>query len=169
LSAVNENWKSKVGTGKALNWPVGFGGKGNEGVANFVNRMDNSIGYVEFAYVKQSKMKYAKLINKAGKIVDPSIETFKAAADGVNWEAEKHFYNFIINASGDNAWPIAGASFILLARENTETNKRVIDFFDWAFKNGDNLAQQLEYVPLTNNLKQTVRGYWSSYHIFDNK
>lgn len=169
LSAVNENWKSKVGTGKALNWPVGFGGKGNEGVANFVNRMDNSIGYVEFAYVKQSKMNYAKLINSAGKVVEPSVESFKAAADGINWDPKKHFYNFIINASGDNAWPIAGASFILLARENTEINKKVIDFFDWAFKHGDTLAQQLEYVPLPNNLKQTVRQYWTSYHMFDNK
>lgn len=169
LSAVNKSWKTKVGAGKALSWPVGFGGKGNEGVANFVNRMDNSIGYVEFAYVKQSKMNYAKLINSAGKVVEPSVESFKAAADGINWDPKKHFYNFIINASGNNAWPIAGASFILLARENKDVNKRVVDFFDWAFKNGDSIALELDYVPLPNKLKDIIRNYWSSYNILEGK
>ena len=169
LSAVNKNWKTKVGTGKALNWPVGFGGKGNEGVANFVNRMNNSIGYVEYAYVKQSKMYYVKLINSAGKIVEPSVESFKAAAAGVKWDKKNHFYNFIINATGDNAWPIAGASFILLARENKDVNKRVIDFFDWAFKNGDSIAGQLDYVPLPATLKDVVRSYWTSFDIYEVK
>ena len=167
LSEVNKTWKTKVGAGKALDWPVGLGGKGNEGVANFVNRLENSIGYIEFAYVKQSNMNYVRLINKAGKIVSPSIESFKAAANGVKWDSKKHFYNFLINASGDNAWPIAGASFVLLARENTEQNKQVIDFYDWAFKNGDSIAQKLEYVPLPDSVKETVRKYWTSYNLYN--
>lgn len=166
LSAVNKTWKDKVGTGKALKWPVGFGGKGNEGVANFVKRMDNSIGYVEFAYVKQSNMSFIKLINQAGKIVEPSVDTFKAAAAGTTWDQNKHFYNYIINAAGDKSWPIAGASFILLARENNEMNKKVVAFFDWAFKNGDGIATQLDYVPLPDNLKNTVRSYWKAHKIY---
>jgi phosphate transport system substrate-binding protein len=131
--------------------------------------MNNSIGYVEYAYVKQSKMYYVKLINSAGKIVEPSVESFKAAAAGVKWDKKNHFYNFIINATGDNAWPIAGASFILLARENKDVNKRVIDFFDWAFKNGDSIAGQLDYVPLPATLKDVVRSYWTSFDIYEVK
>jgi len=117
---LTKHGKQKLVVVRLSTGQFGLGGKGNEGVANFVNRLENSIGYVEFAYIKQSNMNYVKLINKAGKIVSPSIESFKAAADGVKWDPKKHFYNFLINASGENAWPIAGASFILLAKENTE-------------------------------------------------
>ncbi|MFZ2197823.1 MAG: phosphate ABC transporter substrate-binding protein PstS [Thermodesulfovibrionales bacterium] len=155
-------WKDKVGAGKAVKFPAGIGGKGNEGVANYVKRMPNSIGYVEFAYAKQNKLDYIQLKNKAGNFVEPGFASFADAAETGDFDAKKDFYLWLTNAPGKNSWPIAGATFILLAREKTASNKNVVKFFDWAFKNGDNKAKELIYVPLPKSLKDKVRAYWKA-------
>ncbi len=155
-------WKDKVGAGKAVKFPVGIGGKGNEGVANYVKRMPNSIGYVEFAYAKQNKLDYIQLKNKAGNFVEPGFASFEDAAETGDFDAKKDFYLWLTNAPGKDSWPIAGATFILLAKEKTGSNKNVVKFFDWAFKNGDNKAKELIYVPLPKGLKDKVRAYWKA-------
>ncbi|WP_456400259.1 phosphate ABC transporter substrate-binding protein PstS [Persephonella sp.] len=165
LSQVCKEWKEKVGAGKAVKWPEGIGGKGNEGVANYVKRQKYSIGYVEFAYAKQNRLKYTKLKNSAGNFVEPNFDTFSAAGATANFDPEKHFYLWMVNAPGKNAWPIAGASFILLAKEKTESNKKVNKFFEWAFKNGDETAKRLVYVPLPEELKNKIREYWKKHNI----
>ncbi len=165
LSQVCPDWKEKVGAGKAVKWPVGIGGKGNEGVANYVKRLKYSIGYVEFAYAKQNRLKYTLLKNQAGNFVAPSIETFKSAGATANFDPKKHFYLWMVNAPGKNAWPIAGASFILEAREKVEVNKKVNRFFKWAFEHGDEIAIKLDYVPLPKELKEKIYRYWEKYGI----
>ena len=160
LAEVCPDWKDQVGAGKSVKWPAGIGGKGNEGVANYVKRSKFSIGYVEFAYAKQNKLAYIKLKNKAGNYVEPSIESFKDAGATANFEPDKHFYLWMVNAPGKKAWPIAGASFILLAKEKTDINKRVNAFYKWAFENGDKIATKLDYVPLPKELKDKIYKYW---------
>ena len=169
LAGACKDWKEKVGAGKAVKWPVGVGGKGNEGVANYVKRLKYSIGYVEFAYAKQNKLTYTLLKNPAGNFVAPSIETFKAAGATANFDPKKHFYLWMVNAPGKNAWPIAGASFILEAREKTEANKKVNAFFKWAFENGDKIAERLDYVPLPKELKEKIYNYWKQNGIYPEK
>lgn len=166
LGATCPAWKSKVGSGTAVSWPVGIGGKGNEGVANYVMRAANSIGYVEFAYAKQNRLVHTRLKNKAGTFVEPGFETFQDAAKTGAFDAKQDFYLWLTNAPGKNAWPIAGATFILLAKEKADANRKVATFFDWAFKNGDAKARELIYVPLPQNLKDKVKGYWKSKEIF---
>ncbi|MDH4162009.1 MAG: phosphate ABC transporter substrate-binding protein PstS [Nitrospirota bacterium] len=153
-------WKAKVGSGTSVNWPIGIGGKGNEGVANYVKRSANSIGYVEFAYAKQNKMVHTKLKNKAGSFVEPNFESFEDAAKTGDFDPKKDFFLWLTNAPGKNAWPIAGATFILLAGDKKDVNTRVVKFFDWAFQNGDAKAKELVYVPLPKTLKDKVRQYW---------
>jgi phosphate transport system substrate-binding protein len=162
LSEVCPAWKEKVGAGKAVKFPVGIGGKGNEGVSNYVKRTPNSIGYVEFAYAKQNKLNYTQLKNKAGNFVEPGFESFEDAAETGDFDAKKDFFLWLTNAPGKKSWPIAGATFILLAKEKTDSNKKVVKFFDWSFKNGDNKAKELVYVPLPKGLKEKVRGYWKA-------
>jgi phosphate transport system substrate-binding protein len=159
-------WKNKVGEGKAIDWPVGIGGKGNEGVANYVQRANNSIGYVEFAYAKQNKIPHAKLQNKAGTFVEPSFETFSDAAATADFDPKKDFYLWLNNAPGKNSWPIAGATFILLAKEKKDSNMKTVKFFDWAFKDGDKRAKDLTYIPLPDSLKDKVRSYWKQHGIY---
>ncbi|MCK5878840.1 MAG: phosphate ABC transporter substrate-binding protein PstS [Holophagae bacterium] len=166
LSAVSKDWSEKVGKGKYVNWPVGIGGKGNEGVANYVKRVKNSIGYVEFAYAKQNKLTYVKLENKNGNFVEPSFEAFKDAAAGAKWNPDEGYYLWLVNAPGDGSWPIAGASFILLGKEKSESNRKVVKFYDWAFKNGDAIAEKLIYVPLPESLKDSIRSYWKRNGIY---
>ncbi len=166
LATACKDWKEKVGAGKAVKWPVGIGGKGNEGVANYVKRLKYSIGYVEFAYAKQNRLTYTLLKNPAGNFVAPSIETFKAAGATANFDPKKHFYLWMVNAPGKNAWPIAGASFILEAREKTEVNKKVNKFFKWAFEKGDDIAIRLDYVPLPRELKEKIYNYWKEHNIY---
>ncbi len=166
LASNCPDFKAKVGEGKAVKWPVGIGGKGNEGVANYVQRTPNSIGYVEFAYAKQNTLAYTQLKNKAGNFVGPSTETFKSAADSGDFDAKKDFYLWLNNAPGKNAWPIAGATFILLAKEKKDSNVATVIFFDWAFKNGDKTAQNLVYIPLPESLKDKVRAYWKANGIY---
>ena len=160
LSEASAAWKSKVGAGKAVKYPVGIGAKGNEGVANYVKRTANSIGYVEFAYAKQNKLVYTQLKNKAGLFITPSFKTFENAAETADFDPQKDFYVWLTNAPGKNAWPIAGATFILLAKEKTDSNKKVVKFFAWAFKNGDAKAKELVYIPLPKSLKAKVEKYW---------
>jgi phosphate transport system substrate-binding protein len=162
LSEVCPAWKSKVGAGTSVSWPVGIGGKGNEGVANYTKRQDNSIGYVEFAYAEQNKLAYALLKNSSGNFVKPSFETFEDAAATADFDPQKNFYLWLVNAPGKQAWPIAGATFILLAKEKPESNKKVVKFYDWAFKNGDKKAKELIYVPLPMSLKNKIKAYWKT-------
>ena len=162
LSEVCPKWKDKVGSGTAVNWPVGIGGKGNEGVANYVKRMKNSVGFVEFAYAMQNKIAYTLLKNKAGNFVKPSFESFEDAAASADFDPKKDFYLWLVDAPGKDAWGIAGATFIILAKDKPEANKKVTKFYDWAFKNGDAKAKELVYVPLPASLKDKIRAYWKS-------
>lgn len=160
LSKVNPEWKSKVGEGTAVNWPVGAGGKGNEGVAAFVARLPNSLGYVEYSYVKQNKMTYAVVQNSAGNFVKPEDDTFKAAAAGADWA--KSFYQILTNQPGKDAWPISGATFILMhTKQDKPANAtEVLKFFSWAYKNGDKTAADLDYVPMPKPVIAAIEKSW---------
>ena len=161
LSKISAEWKTKVGESTAPNWPVGLGGKGNEGVSAFVSRIPNSIGYVEYSYVKQNKMTYAKLKNSAGTFVDPDDTAFKAAAAGADWA--KTFYQILTNQPGKDSWPITGATFILMhkVQDKPAAASSSLKFFDWAYKNGDKTADDLDYVPMPNSVKDAIRKSWS--------
>ncbi|MEX8492574.1 phosphate ABC transporter substrate-binding protein PstS [Sphaerotilus sp.] len=160
LSKVNADWKSKVGEGTAVNWPTGAGGKGNEGVSAFVQRLPNSIGYVEYAYAKQNKMSYVMLKNAAGNFVAPDDANFKAAAAGADWS--KTFYQVLTNQAGKDAWPLTGATFILMHKVQDKPGQATaaLKFFDWAYNSGDKMANDLEYVALPDSLKALVRKQW---------
>ena len=160
LSKVNPEWKAKVGEGTAVNWPTGAGGKGNEGVAAFVQRLPNSIGYVEYAYAKQNKMTYALLQNAAGNFVAPDDATFQAAAAGADWK--KSFHQILTNQPGKDAWPITGATFIMMQvkQDKAQQAQAVLRFFDWAYKNGDKMAEELDYVALPSAVEDMVRQQW---------
>lgn len=162
LAETCPSWKDKVGAGKAVKFPVGIGGKGNEGVANYVKRAPNAIGYVEFAYAKQNRLNHIQLKNKAGNFVEPGFASFEDAAETGDFDPRKDFYLWLTNAPGKNSWPIAGGTFILLAREKTEVNRSVVKFFDWAFTTGDSRAKDLIYVPLPKGLKDKIRAYWKA-------
>ena len=160
LSKVNPEWKTKVGEGTAVNWPVGAGGKGNEGVAAFVGRLPNSIGYVEYAYVKQNKMAFAQMRNAAGTFVSPDDAAFKAAAAGADWA--KSFYQILTEQPGKDSWPITGATFILMHKVQDKPAQATssLKFFDWAYKNGDKTADDLDYVPMPANVKAIIEKAW---------
>lgn len=162
LAGVCPAWKEKVGEGKSVKWPAGIGGKGNEGVANYVKQTPNSIGYVEFAYAKQNKLAHTQLKNRAGNFVEPNFDSFEDAAETGDFDPKKDFYTWLTNTPGKTSWPIAGATFILLAKDKKDSNVRTVKFFDWAFKNGDAKAKELIYVPLPKSLKDKVRAYWKA-------
>jgi phosphate transport system substrate-binding protein len=162
LNDVCPAWKEKVGTGTSVSWPAGIGGKGNEGVANYVQQQKDSIGYVEFAYAEQNKLPYTLLKNSAGTFVAPSFKTFEDAAATASFDPAKHFYLWLNNAPGKHAWPIAGATFILLGKEKTDSNAKVVKFYNWSFEHGDAKAKELIYVPLPKSLKDKIREYWKS-------
>ena len=161
LSKVNAEWKSKVGEGTAVNWPTGAGGKGNEGVAAFVGRLPNSIGYVEYAYVKQNKMTYVQMQNADGNFVAPDDTAFKAAAAGADWS--KSFYQILTNQPGKESWPITGATFILMhkAQDKPVQAATSLKFFEWAYKSGDKTATDLDYVPMPDSVKDTILKSWA--------
>ena len=161
LTKVSADWKSKVGEGTAVNWPVGTGGKGNEGVAAFVQRLPNSIGYVEYAYVKQNKMTYVELRNRDGRFVAPDDLNFKAAAASADWS--KSFYQILTEQAGKDAWPLTGATFILMHRtaDKADQSAAALKFFDWAYAQGDAMATELEYVPLPESVKALARKQWA--------
>ncbi len=160
LSKMNKEWKDKVGEGTAVNWPVGAGGKGNEGVSAFVTRLPNSIGYVEYAYAKQNKMTYALVKNAAGNYPAPDDTTFKAAA-GAQWE--QSFYQILTHQAGKDAWPLSGATFLLLQAkaDNMARTQSVLKFVAWAFKIGDKTAENLDYVPMPVSVKALIEKSWT--------
>jgi phosphate transport system substrate-binding protein len=162
LSIMSPEWKDAVGAGKSVNWPVGVGQKGNDGVAGGVKRVKNSIGYVEYAYAYENKIVWSSIINRAGKTVAPSIDSFTAAAGNADWDRGKDYFLWLVDASGDNSWPIAAATFILIRKDNPEALAEVTKFFDWCFQKGDAQARDLQYVPLPATLKDDVRGYWQA-------
>lgn len=161
LSKVNAEWKTKVGEGTAVNWPVGAGGKGNEGVAAFVGRLPNSIGYVEYSYVKQNKMTFAQIRNAAGNFVSPDDTAFKAAAVGADWT--KSFFQILTEQPGKDAWPLTGATFILMQKVQDKPAQatEVLKFLEWAYKNGDKTAEELDYVPMPANVKVVIEKAWA--------
>jgi phosphate transport system substrate-binding protein len=161
LAKVNAEWKAKVGEGTAVNWPVGAGGKGNEGVAAFVGRLPNSIGYVEYAYVKQNKMNFTQMLNAAGTYVAPDDLTFKAAAAGADWN--KSFFQILTNQPGKDSWPISGATFILMQKvqDKPQNATATLNFFNWALMEGDKTAADLDYVPMPDSSKAAIRRAWA--------
>ncbi|MDR2874763.1 MAG: phosphate ABC transporter substrate-binding protein PstS, partial [Methylobacillus sp.] len=160
LGKVNAQWKTQVGEGTAVKWPTGVGGKGNEGVAAYVGRLNNSIGYVEYAYVKQNKLTYAVLRNAAGVFVTPGAESFKAAAAGAEWN--KTFYQVLTNQTGKDAWPITGATFILMHKSQDKPAQAAstLKFFDWAYREGDKTAEALDYVTMPDSVTALIRKSW---------
>jgi len=162
LSEVSPEWKQKVGEEASVAWPPGVGGKGNEGVASYASRIPGAIGYVEYAYALQNKLAYVLLQNKAGKFVKPSAETFQAAAANADWAKAPGFYLLLTNQPGAQSWPITGASFILIYKNppKPEAARQVLDFFDWAYHNGAQLAAQLDYVPMPQNVVKLVEDTW---------
>jgi phosphate transport system substrate-binding protein len=161
LSKVNAEWKTKVGEGTAVNWPTGAGGKGNEGVSAFVQRLPNSIGYVEYAYAKQNKMAYTLLKNEAGTFVAPDDLTFKAAAANADWA--KTFYQVLTNQPGKDSWPITAATFIMMhkVQDKPVNATNTLKFFDWAYTSGDKMAADLDYVPMPDSVKGLVHKLWA--------
>ncbi|HEY9107794.1 MAG TPA: phosphate ABC transporter substrate-binding protein PstS [Roseateles sp.] len=166
LSKVSPEWKEKVGEGTTVKWLAGTAGKGNEGVAAFVQRLPNSIGYVEYAYVKQNKMNYVQLKNKDGQWVSPSDDAFKAAAAGADWK--KTFYQITTDQPGKEAWPLTNPTYILFykSQDKPAQASAALKFFDWAYANGDKLADDLDYVPLPAAVKDLVRKQWAD-HVKD--
>jgi len=164
LSKVSDEWKSKVGEGTSVNWPVGVGGKGNEGVASYVQKINGAIAYVEYAYAKQNKLSVAAMQNKAGEFVLPDDLTFKAAAANAQWDKAPGFYEILTDQPGKTSWPMTGASFILMhkAQEKPDNAKQVLAFFDWAFKNGGKTAEDLDYVPLPDTLVKLIQADWKA-------
>jgi len=163
LSMKAAHWASEVGANDSVKWPVGLGGKGNDGVAAYVKQTPGAIGYVEYAYAKQNNMTYALMQNAAGKFVAPTASAFAAAAAGADWAKAPGFYLLLLDQPGANSWPITGATFILMHRQqaNPAAGAEVLKFFDWAYKSGDGAAQQLDYVPLPAAVKSLIRKSWS--------
>lgn len=164
LSKVSSEWKDKVGEEASVKWPTGIGGKGNEGVANYVKLTSGSIGYVEYAYALQNKMNFAQLQNRDGQFVSPNEESFKAAAAHADWEKAPGFYEILTDEPGKQSWPITGATFILVHKmqDKPEHGKEVLKFFDWAYDQGDQTALQLDYIPLPDNVTKLVRNAWKT-------
>jgi phosphate transport system substrate-binding protein len=164
LADVSPTWKSGPGVGASVQWPVGQGGKGNEGVAALVKQVPNSIGYVEYAYAKQNQIPFAQLQNKNGKFVSPEAKTFQAAAANADWKVAPGFGISLTNQPGDEVWPITAPTFILVYKNSDEPEQvaEALKFFDWAFNKGDQMAVELDYVPLPAALKQQVRDTWKA-------
>lgn len=163
LSKVSKNWEEKVGFGTAVNWPSGVGGKGNEGVATYVKRIKNTIGYVEFAYALQNKLTQARLKNKSGNFVEPSIDTFAAAAASADWKNTPGYSVILTDQGGKFAWPIAGATFLLVYKNpsNCANAKAVLDFSDWSYKSGAQMARSLDYVPIPRAVYEIMEESWA--------
>ncbi|MGO8760600.1 MAG: phosphate ABC transporter substrate-binding protein PstS [Desulfobaccales bacterium] len=164
LSTVSPEWKQKVGANTSVQWPGGIGGKGNEGVAGQVKNVSGSIGYVEYAYALQNKMAVTQLQNKAGKFLNPSIESFEAAAANADWKnAPYGYYLMIVDQPGDQSWPIAGATFILVHKDQPDAAKAaaMLKWFDWCYKHGGEMAKKLDYVPMPESVVKMVEETWA--------
>jgi phosphate transport system substrate-binding protein len=164
LSKVSPAWKQQVGEGKAVKWPTGQGGKGNEGVAAYVRQLKNSIGYVEYAYAKQNNLSWAQMKNKSGKLVQPTPESFAAAAANADWNSVPGMGVVLTDEPGDASWPVTSASFILVHKkqDKPETAKEVLSFFDWAFKKGGQMANELDYVPMPASVTDQIANGWKT-------
>jgi phosphate transport system substrate-binding protein len=164
LAKTSADWKSKVGANTAVEWPVGIGAKGNEGVANNVANTKGAIGYVEYAYAKQNKLNFAKLINKDGNAVAPTAAAFQAAAAGADWAGTPGFAVVLTNEAGAAAWPIAGATFILIHKQpqDAEAASEALKFFAWAYKSGDKMAEELDYVPMPDKVVEAIQKVWAA-------
>jgi len=162
LSKVSAGFKAKIGNNTSVSWPSGVGGKGNEGVASYVQRLKGAIGYVEYAYALQNKMTYAQLQNKAGTFVKPDIESFQAAAANADWAKTPGFDLMLTDQPGVKSWPITGATFILMhtKQDKTESATAVLKFFDWAYRKGDKTAEKLHYIPMPTNVVKLVQDKW---------
>jgi phosphate transport system substrate-binding protein len=162
LSKVSDEWKSKVGEGTSVNWPTGIGGKGNEGVAAYVNQIKGSIGYVELAYATENKMTFAAVRNKNNEFVEPTEQSFQAAASQANWTEYPDFYEIITDAPGAGSWPIAATVFVLMYKQPKDApqSKEAIEFFKWALENGASDAKALNYIPLPPALIKQIEAYW---------
>ncbi len=163
LSKISPEWKQKVGEGTSVQWPTGIGGKGNEGVAAYVKQIKGGIGYVELSYALQNKLSHVQLKNAAGRFVQPSDETFAAAAASAEWGKAQDFYLVMTNAPGENAWPITATNFILMHKKpkNAAGARNAKAFFQWVYANGDAQARQLDYVPLPDALVKQIEAYWA--------
>jgi phosphate transport system substrate-binding protein len=163
LSTVSPKFKKDVGAEASVAWPAGIGAKGNEGVANMIARTGGAIGYVEYAYVKQNKLTYAKIKNRDGKLVVPEIKAFQAAAANADWSKAPGYYLILVDQPGAESWPITGASFILMHKQvkDAEDALTALKFFSWAYAKGDKMAEDLDYVPLPDNVVRMVEQTWS--------
>ncbi|WP_022720031.1 phosphate ABC transporter substrate-binding protein PstS [Rhodopseudomonas sp. B29] len=164
LSKVSPEWKTKVGEGTAVEWPVGVGAKGNEGVAGNIGQTKNSIGYVEYAYAKQNKLTFTKLVNSAGKTVEPTMAAFQAAAANADWAKAQGYYLILTNQPGDTSWPITAATFILMHKEPADkaASGEALKFFKWAFANGAKAAEELDYIPMPDSVVKQIEKTWSA-------
>ncbi|HVN76828.1 MAG TPA: phosphate ABC transporter substrate-binding protein PstS [Thermoanaerobaculaceae bacterium] len=162
LDKVSPEWHAKVGTNTAVAWPTGVGGKGNEGVSAYVQRINGGIGYVEYAYALQNKMTYAKLQNAAGNFVSPTSAAFQAAAANADWQHAPGFYMVLTDQPGKESWPITGATFILFHKDQSDATKAkaVLSFFAWCYANGQKRAEELDYVPMPKNVADMVEANW---------
>ena len=163
LSKVSPEWKTKVGEGTSVQWPTGVGGKGNEGVAAYVKQIKGGIGYVELSYALQNRLAHASLKNAAGRFVQPSEESFAAAAASADWASSKDFFLVMTNAPGEASWPITATNFILMYRKPKDVAgaRNARDYFKWVYANGDAQARQLDYVPLPDALVRQIEAYWA--------
>ncbi|WP_434625210.1 phosphate ABC transporter substrate-binding protein PstS [Azospirillum sp. B2RO_4] len=163
LSKTSPKFKTQIGANTSVQWPAGIGAKGNEGVANMVKQTDGSVGYVEYAYAKQNNITYLDLQNKDGKTVTPKIEAFQAAAANADWANSKGYYVLLTDEPGAESWPITGASFILMYKnpQDASASAEALKFFDWAYKNGDKMATELDYVPMPDSVVSLVQKTWA--------
>lgn len=163
LSKVDAEWKGKVGEGTTVNWPVGIGGKGNEGVAAYVKQVNGGIGYVEYAYALQNKLSFTRMKNAAGNWVQPRASSFSAAADTADWNSAPDFNVIMTNAKGGEAWPITATTWVIMYKKpkRAAQSKTAIDFFKWALDNGQSQAESLAYVPLPDSLAKKIEAYWA--------
>jgi phosphate transport system substrate-binding protein len=164
LSKASADWKSKVGSGTAVEWPVGVGAKGNEGVSGNVSQTKNAIGYVEYAYAKQNKLIYTAMINKAGKTVQPTMAAFQAAAANADWAKAPGYYVILTDQPGEASWPVTAATFILMHKDATDkkASQEAIKFFKWSFEKGDKMAEELDYIPMPDSVVKLIEKTWSA-------
>ena len=164
LSKVSADWKSKVGSGTAVEWPVGVGAKGNEGVSGNIGQTKNSIGYVEYAYAKQNKLTYTAMVNKAGKTVQPTVDGFQAAASNADWANAPGYYVILTDQPGDKSWPIVASTFILMHKEPADkaASAEAIKFFKLAFEKGGKMAEELDYIPMPDSVVKLIEKTWSA-------
>ena len=164
LAEANADWKSKVGVNTALQWPAGIGAKGNEGVANNVANTKGSIGYVEYAYAKQNKLTFTRMVNKVGKPVLPTAEAFQAAAANADWKSQPGYGVILANQPGDNSWPMTAATWIMIYKkpQDAAATGEALKFFDWAFARGDKMAEELDYVPMPDKVVKDIQTTWAA-------